>query len=253
MTALAAIEAAPFDADAEAAYLAGKVKTEDPREVIRAALARYGDRFALVSSFGAESAVLLHLAAEVSKDIPILFLDTGKLFGETKRYRDTLITSLGLTNVITLTPEASDLAERDPKGILWSQNLNGCCFIRKVVPLEKALEGYDAWASGRKRFQGGLRAALPHFEAGDNRVKVNPLAYWTKEDIAAYMKAHDLPEHPLVAEGFRSIGCMPCTDRVGEGEEDRAGRWRGQAKTECGIHLSFQENAALASYDSSGL
>jgi len=253
VTALAAIKPEAFDAEAEAAYLAETVKTEDPRVVIRAALDRFGSRFALVSSFGSESAVLLHLAAEVAPDLPVLFLDTGKLFGETKRYRDQLVARLGLTDVRTLTPDAEKLAESDPKGILWSQNPNGCCFVRKVVPLEKALSGFDAWASGRKRFQGGLRAALPHFEAGDGRVKVNPLAFWNKDNIKAYMAEHQLPEHPLVAEGFRSIGCMPCTDRVAEGEEDRAGRWRGQAKTECGIHLSFQENAALASYDSSGL
>lgn len=213
--------------------------------VIGAALGRFGDRFALVSSFGAESAVLLHLAAQVSKDIPVLFLDTGKLFGETKRYRDQLIETLGLSDVRTLVPDADDLADTDPKGHLWSKDTNKCCFIRKVKPLHKALDGFDAWASGRKRFQGGERDTIRHFEAEDGRVKVNPLAFWTSDDVKAYRTAHSLPQHPLVAEGFRSIGCMPCTSRVEDGEEDRDGRWRGDSKVECGIHKSWAENVEL--------
>lgn len=224
-----------------------------PEDIIKAALEEFGDKFALVSSFGSESAVLLHLAAQVSKDIPVLFLDTKKLFGETKRYRDTLIEQLGLTGVKTLTPDEDDVATHDPKGVLWNSNNNGCCYIRKVVPLNKALSGYTAWASGRKRFHGAGRAALPHFEASDDRVKVNPIAFWTKDQVGAYMKDNDLPQHPLVAEGFKSIGCMPCTDRVEEGDDVRAGRWKGQNKSECGIHLTLSENATLASYESSGL
>ncbi|UTW56850.1 phosphoadenylyl-sulfate reductase [Kordiimonas sp. SCSIO 12610] len=224
-----------------------------PEAIIEAARDMLGDKFALVSSFGAESAVLLHLAAKVSKDIPVLFLDTGKLFGETKRYRDTLTEQLDLNSVITLTPDADDLETHDPKGILWNSNNNGCCYVRKVVPLNKALDGYYAWASGRKRFHGAGRAALPHFEASDNRVKVNPLAFWNKDQVSQYMKDHDLPAHPLVAEGFASIGCMPCTDRVADGADVRSGRWKGKGKTECGIHLTLGENAKLASYESSGL
>ena len=253
MTALAPSSAASFDAGQSAALLEARLAKAPAERVIEAALEEFGDRFALVSSFGAESAVLLHLAANVSRDIPVLFLDTKKLFGETKRYKDKLVDLLGLTNVQVITPGEEDVASLDPKGILWSQNNNACCYIRKVVPLSKALEGYDAWASGRKRYQGDSRAALPHFEASDDRVKVNPLAFWNRQDVEVYLKANDLPKHPLVDEGFLSIGCMPCTDRVQEGEDVRSGRWRGQGKTECGIHLSLSENARIASYDSSGL
>ncbi len=248
----------PFDAEKTVAALNARFEgmtPEDirPEAIIEAARDLLGDKFALVSSFGAESAVLLDLAAKVSPDIPVLFLDTGKLFGETKRYRDTLIEKLGLMAVKTLTPDDQDIQTHDPKGILWNSNNNGCCYIRKVVPLNTVLEGYNAWASGRKRFHGAGRAALPHFEASENRIKVNPLAFWNKEQVSQYMKDHDLPAHPLVAEGFASIGCMPCTDRVADGADVRSGRWKGKGKTECGIHLTLSENAKLASYESSGL
>lgn len=236
-----------FDAIEAVSYLDSRYAGGTPEKVIEGALKHFGDKFALVSSFGSESAVLLHLAASVSKDIPILFLDTGKLFGETKRYRDTLTELLGLTDVRSLSPDKNDLQANDPKGALWNSEPNRCCYIRKVKPLDEALSGFHAWASGRKRFQGGVRSLLPHFEAGDGRVKVNPLAFWNKDDVADYLEKHDMPRHPLVAEGFASLGCMPCTDRVEEGENERAGRWRGQTKTECGIHLSLAENNRIIS------
>ncbi len=259
MTALNAIKdfqgrfADMSSAEAVAAVMEGEYRDASARDVIAGALRQFGDRFALVSSFGAESAVLLHLAASVSKDIPILFLDTGKLFGETKRFRDDLVTELGLRDVLIQKPAEEDVKSLDPKGALWRENNNACCFIRKVKPLSAVLDGFDAWGTGRKRFQGGLREELPHFEASDDRVKVNPLAFWTKQDVTDYMEKYNLPRHPLVAEGFSSIGCMPCTERVSEGEDERAGRWRGKSKSECGIHMTLKENALLASYESSGL
>jgi phosphoadenosine phosphosulfate reductase len=246
VSAVAAIkDTTYFDTLSAVDYLDARYASAKPTEVIDGALKYFGRRFALVSSFGAESAVLLHLAAQVSKDIPVLFLDTGKLFGETKRYRDQLIGELGLNDVRSLSPDANALNAKDPKGALWSTDTNACCYIRKVVPLADALEGFEGWASGRKRFQGGVRSLLPHFEASDGRVKVNPLAFWTKEDVTEYRNANSLPQHPLVAEGFPSIGCMPCTDRVEGGESERAGRWRGQTKTECGIHLTLNENSKI--------
>ncbi|MBL4837193.1 MAG: phosphoadenylyl-sulfate reductase [Kordiimonadaceae bacterium] len=228
-------------------YLDSRYADASPEQVIEGALKYFGDQFALVSSFGSESAVLLHIASRVSKDIPVLFLDTGKLFGETKRFRDRLSEDFGLTDVRTILPDANELQAEDPKGALWTKDTNKCCYFRKVRPLDKVLDGFEAWASGRKRFQGGVRSLLPHFEAADGRVKINPLAFWTKEDVTAYLEENNLPRHPLVAEGFASIGCMPCTDRVQEGESDRAGRWRGQAKAECGIHLSLTENTRILS------
>jgi len=248
MTAQPALnDAGYFDTLGAVDYLDSRYSESSPSQVIDGALKYFGRRFALVSSFGAESAVLLHLAASVSKDIPVLFLDTGKLFGETKRYRDQLAADLGLTDVRSISPDQNELSANDPKGALWVKDTNKCCFIRKVKPLEKVLEGFEGWASGRKRFQGGVRSLLPHFEASDGRVKVNPLALWGKDDVQDYIAEHDLPRHPLVAEGFASIGCMPCTDRIAEGESERAGRWRGQTKTECGIHLSLAENTRVLS------
>ncbi len=248
MTAQTALkETTLFDPLATVDYLDSRYANSSPSQVIEGALKYFGDKFAIVSSFGSESAVLLHLAAQVSKDIPVLFLDTGKLFGETKRFRDRLTEEFGLTDVRTISPDQNDLQAEDPKGALWTKDTNKCCYIRKVRPLDQVLDGFHGWASGRKRFQGGVRSLLPQFEAGDGRVKVNPLAFWNKEDVTTYLDTNDLPRHPLVAEGFASIGCMPCTDRVQEGESDRAGRWRGQAKAECGIHLSLTENSRILS------
>ena len=199
-------------------------------------------RIALVSSFGAESAVLLHLAAQAAPEVPVIFLDTGKLFGETKRYRDQLVARLGLTDVRSVTPEAPELDSEDADGLLFKRDPNRCCFLRKVLPLERALDGFDAWITGRKAFQGGSRSGLPLFEpdpaGGGQRIKINPLANWSQDRIQAYFEDHDLPKHPLEADGFLSIGCMPCTERVLPGEDTRAGRWRGLGKTECGIHLA---------------
>ncbi len=220
---------------------------DSPQAVITAALDAFGKRFAIVSSFGAESAVLLHQASEVSKDIPILFLDTGKLFGETRRYRDQLQNLLGLTNVHTITPDGSQIVAEDPKGDLWKNDHNRCCFVRKVIPFKLSLDGFDAWASGRKRFQTHTRATIDHFEYTDGRITVNPLALWSSDEIRTYIARHNLPSHPLIADGFKSIGCMPCTDRVADNEDDRSGRWRNNDKTECGIHLTNAQNQSLTS------
>jgi phosphoadenosine phosphosulfate reductase len=196
---------------------------------------------AVVSSFGAESAVLLHLVASVDPSIPVLFLETGKHFPETLAYRDALAARLGLTDLRNLTPDPELLAKRDETGLRWSYDPDGCCDIRKVQPLAKALAGFDASISGRKSFQAATRANLPRFEIdstdAQGRLKINPLVTWSPADLAAYVVEHDLPSHPLVAEGYPSIGCSPCTAKVAPGEDARAGRWRGWDKTECGIHV----------------
>jgi phosphoadenosine phosphosulfate reductase len=200
----------------------------------------FAGQIALVSSFGAEAAVLLHMVAGIEPQLPVIFLDTGKLFGETLRYRDRLVTDLGLTDVRSIKPDAARLDALDPDGVLWFGNPDMCCHIRKVEPLALALTGFGAWITGRKGFHGGERDGLQRIERNedDNRIKINPLALWRKADIDAYFERHALPRHPLEAEGFLSIGCMPCTDRVAPGEHPRAGRWRGNEKTECGIHLT---------------
>jgi phosphoadenosine phosphosulfate reductase len=202
---------------------------------------------AVVSSFGAESAVLLHLVAQVDPNIPVLFLDTGKHFPETLAYRDDLIARLGLTNVINLTPDEAELAKKDETGLRWSYDPDGCCEIRKVKPLTKALAGYDATITGRKAFQSSTRANLPRFEIDSSdaqgRLKINPLIDWSAEDLAAYFAEHELPPHPLVAEGYPSIGCSPCTSKVAAGEDPRSGRWKGWDKTECGIHVPGESDS----------
>lgn len=193
-------------------------------------------RIALVSSFGAESAVLLHMVSEIDPATPVVFLDTGKLFPETLIYRDRLVSRLGLTDVRSVGPDDAEARDFDPDGDLWLSNADACCHIRKVAPLERALRGFTAWITGRKRVHGGERAALPLLETADWRLKANPLAGWSGDDIAAYMERHGLPRHPLTAIGYRSIGCIPCTRPVGDDEDARAGRWAGLDKTECGIH-----------------
>jgi len=195
-------------------------------------------RSALVSSFGAESAVLLDMVATVDPSTPVIFLDTGKLFEETQEYREELSALLGLEDVRVLRPEPASLARQDPKGTLWGRDPDLCCHIRKTDVLERALSGFAAWITGRKRFQGGLRSALPTIEGepSTGRIKLNPLAPWSADDVERYRLLRNLPAHPLVADGFASIGCVPCTRRVAPGEPPRAGRWWGLDKAECGIH-----------------
>lgn len=218
--------------------LDAELRRAHPRTILEAAVESFGDKLALVSSFGAESAVLLDIAAKVKPDIAVLFLDTGMLFGQTLDYRRNLAERLGLTNVRDLRPHYQDLATVDPQANLWQTDTDACCNVRKVVPLDRALGEFDAWITGRKRFHGGDRLNLPVVEHADGKVKFNPLANWGKADLDAYAEAHALPAHPLVAQGFPSIGCWPCTAPAEEGEDVRAGRWRGLDKSECGIHVA---------------
>ncbi len=193
-------------------------------------------RIALVSSFGADSVVLLHMVSQIDPKTPIVFVDTGQHFDETLRYRDALCARFGLTNLVLAEPDSKVTAAEDPEKFLFASDPDRCCDIRKVQPLARALDGYDAWITGRKIFQTATRSRVPLFEAEGDRVKVNPLVGWSASDILDYIRAADLPPHPLVAKGFPSIGCLPCTSRVAPGEDPRAGRWRGRLKSECGIH-----------------
>ncbi len=193
-------------------------------------------RLAVVSSFGAESAVLLHMVAGIDRHVPVIFLETGKLFAETLAYRDRLVSQLGLKDVRSVRPDSEALSRHDPDGDLHRLDPDGCCRVRKVEPLEGALAGLQAWVTGRKRFQGGERVALPTLEPAGWRLKINPLATWSRDDIVAYLDRQGLPRHPLEGQGFASIGCVPCTAPSGPGGGLRDGRWAGTAKTECGIH-----------------
>ncbi|MGE5147221.1 MAG: phosphoadenylyl-sulfate reductase [Candidatus Eiseniibacteriota bacterium] len=224
-------------AAARAEALQARLGRLDALHLLRVAIRNeFPGRIALVSSFGADAAVLLHLVAQVDPATPVLFLETGQHFAVTRAYRQALAEHIGLTDVRDITPDAAALAAQDPARDLWQRDPDACCHLRKVVPLSRALDGLDAWITGRKRFQSAGRAALPALEAEDGRVKINPLWNWDVEDIDAYYAAHALPRHPLVAQGYPSIGCRPCTRAVAEGEDARAGRWAGTGKTECGIH-----------------
>lgn len=198
-------------------------------------------RIAAISSFGSESAVLLHMISQIDPTIPVLFLNTGKLFGQTLRYRDRLQDKLGFTDIRTLYPHPDDEKERDPDGTLWSRDVDACCHFRKTLPLDRALQGFDAIITGRKRFQTDERSDMSVLEQGLRLdgglyVRVNPLANWSLPELQAYVVERDLPKHPLVNEGYLSIGCMPCTTTVDESGEYRSGRWNGTDRQECGIH-----------------
>lgn len=240
----------PFDAPktrdaAYAAELDARYASATPQEVLKAAVDVFPGRLALVSSFGTEAAVLLALAADVDKSLPVLFVDTRKLFGETLRYRDDLISFLGLTDVRTVQPDRELLARRDDDDMLWNRDADACCHIRKTLPLAGALDGFDAWITGRKRFQSSTRAAIPVFEEQDGWIKVNPLAGWSKTDLENEFESRGLPRHPLEADGFLSVGCYTCTARVASGADPRSGRWAGKEKTECGIHFASLDGSSL--------
>ncbi|OKO68891.1 phosphoadenylyl-sulfate reductase [Bradyrhizobium sp. NAS96.2] len=213
------------------------LRTASPAEVIAAALQTVGrEKLALVSSFGTESAALLKVMADVDPAIPVVFLDTGWLFEETLAYRDTLIKTLGLTDVRSIKPDEDALSRQDPDRELWFTDPDACCRIRKVEPLARALKPFAGWINGRKRFQGGARTEIPVVEDDGARLKFNPFAHVSREEIEAIYALGKLPPHPLVASGYQSVGCMPCSSRAAAGEDARDGRWRGRAKTECGIH-----------------
>lgn len=222
-----------FDAVALEAALA----TAGPREIVETAIRTMPGRMAVVSSFGTESAVLLKFVAEVDPSLPVLFLDTQWLFKETLAYRDALVARLGLSDVRTVIPSPSEIAMRDPKRDLAFRDRDACCEIRKVTPLATELAGFDGWMSGRKRYHGAERAALPVVEQDGSRLKFNPLARLSRPELNAVFAMAKLPRHPLESMGYPSVGCVPCTHKPSLGGSIRDGRWSGLGKTECGIHL----------------
>jgi phosphoadenosine phosphosulfate reductase len=220
-----------------AVALSAKYETMTAQDILRDAIRNqfFGD-ITLSSSFGADSAVLLHMVSEIDPNLPVLFLDTDRHFFQTLQYRDELKAKLGLQNLVVLKADETEAANEDAKGTLWRTNPDACCDLRKVRPLNRVMEGYGAWISGRKRHQSATRANLPIVEWDGKHFKVNPLARWTQDDLDAYFAEHDLPPHPLVEQGFPSIGCFTCTKPVEQGQDARAGRWAGTEKVECGIH-----------------
>ena len=236
------IDTGPRFTEADAALHNARFAGVETRQMLRVVIAEgLVGRIGVVSSFGAESAILLHMVAQIDPTVPVVFLETHKHFAETVAYRDDLVARLGLTNLLVVEPDPERLVERDSNGLRWSFDPDGCCEIRKVEPLARAMTQFDATITGRKGFQSATRAGLPRFEVDRSdaagRIKINPLANWSKDELDAYVAAHDLPAHPLVAQGYPSIGCSPCTSKVAAGEDPRSGRWKGWDKTECGIHV----------------
>ena len=230
----------PSEVSARLNDLRSKTLGLDAQGMLEIALKyEFGGQTVVVSSFGAESAVLLHLVAKVDPNTPVIFLNTGKIFGETLRYRDRLQDQLGLCDVRSIGPDPRLRQQRDPDGILWSKDADACCDIRKVEPLHRTLSAFSAQITGRKRFQTGARANMERVEFFEGRFRFNPLADWSQQMLNEYMETHQLPPHPLVEDGYPSIGCMPCTRRVAPGEGYRDGRWAGLDKDECGIHLGL--------------
>jgi phosphoadenosine phosphosulfate reductase len=222
-------------------YLNGLVESHaglEGRELVASIIKAVPGKVALLSSFGAESAVLLHMVSEIDPSLPVLFLDTEKLFPETLDYVEQVTEELGLKDVRHVKPDAADLAEHDPVGNLHLYDKDLCCHYRKTVPMRAAQKEFDVLISGRKRYHGASRASLDFISLQDGKVKIEPLAAYSALDLKAYMETHRLPAHPLLAQGFRSIGCVPCTVAGGTDADPRAGRWEGAEKTECGIHFS---------------
>ncbi len=233
-----------YNSEAAAAQIRGQYGHLEGEALLDAMIKEvFEGQIMLSSSFGAESAVLLDMISHIDSSIPVLFLDTRRLFGETIRYQRQLTEHFGLEDVRILRPDDGLLQRLDPEDMLFASDTNKCCEIRKVLPLEKQMkamseQGFRGWITGRKRFQSDVRGSLNSIEAEGSFVKINPLAYWTSEDIKQAYLAFNLPPHPLVADGFKSVGCLPCTSRVAAGADDRSGRWAGQDKSECGIHIS---------------
>jgi phosphoadenosine phosphosulfate reductase len=218
------------------AVLRAQGENLNAQELLRLAIESFSRKIAIISAFAAESVVLLHQVAQIDPTTPVLFLNTHKLFGETMRYRDRLQETLGLTDIRSVGPHPDDRRAQDPEGTLWSRDPDACCYFRKVVPLRRALIGFDAIVTGRKRFQTADRATMHKVELVEGRLRFNPLVDWSLPELIAYMDEHRLPKHPLINDGYPSIGCIPCTRRVAAGEGYRDGRWAGSDKVECGIH-----------------
>ncbi|WP_425038506.1 phosphoadenylyl-sulfate reductase [Primorskyibacter sp. S187A] len=236
--------AQPHDVD----HLNSTFRHHGAHAVLQEALSGRLGRIAMVSSFGADSVVLLHMVAIINRRAPVLFLDTGKLFAETLAYQMELAERLNLQNIRILSADAAELSREDPQGALHASDPNRCCALRKSRPLARGLAGFDGWITGRKRFQSAERSCLAHFERAAGQLKINPLAYWAPQDLNEYMEQNRLPRHPLVARGYPSLGCAPCTQPVRAGDDPRAGRWRGSNKTECGIHLPQTRDAKTGEF-----
>ncbi len=217
-------------------HAAAEFEGADASHVLAWAAAIFGRGLAVAASM--QDAVVPHLVSRTIPDVDVLFIDTGYHFPETLRTRDRIAAQLPIT-VLTLTPTRT-VAEQDAElgARLYDRDPDVCCFLRKVNPLAQALQGYSAWVGGGRRADSPTRATLPvvSWDHSHNMVKISPIVAWSDADVEAYQVRNDLPRHPMIGDGFPSIGCAPCTRRIQPGEDPRAGRWAGHAKTECGIY-----------------
>lgn len=213
-----------------------------PLEIVAWAHQTFGDGLVMTSSFQTQSVPLLHVLSRVAPEVPVLFLDTGFHFPETLAFRHELAASLGLS-VIDVRNELGHAGFLREHGDLHRTDSDACCYLNKVAPLEKALAGRSAWLTGIRKDQTAQRADTPAVSLEDDRYKVCPLVNWTDRDVAEYVARHALPQHPLHASGYRSIGCAPCTRPTVSGEDARAGRWSGTDKTECGLHFKTTDRS----------
>jgi len=218
-------------------------ETQSPQEIIAWAVSEFRGKLGMTSSFGPESGVLLHMVSRIDAEVPVLFLETGYHFPETIEYKNRLVELTGMKQVRELRADtakkAKVVAEHD--GVPYEKNPDLCCHINKVEPLDEALTGLSAWMSGIRRHQSDARKSVRIVEQYDNGLfKISPLCNFTSRDAWWYLKEHNIPLHPLYEKGYLSIGCWPCTRPVQAGDDERAGRWAGKAKTECGIH-TFKE------------
>ena len=225
--------------EALARRAAWRLEDASPQTIIRWAVRSFGVRFAITSSMA--DAVLIDLVANAAPGTDVLFLDTGYHFEETITMRDAVAaTYRGRINLVTIRPEQT-VEEQDAEHgrDLFGSNPDRCCFLRKVLPLDRALAGYDAWASGLRRDDSIARSRtqVVDWDRRNGMVKVNPLARWTQADVDDYVERHQILTNPLLCDGFASVGCFPCTRRTGAGEGARSGRWAGTTKNECGIHV----------------
>lgn len=232
------------------AVLNRRFSDADARDIIATACNElFVDRVATVSSFGAEAVALLHLVANVARATPVIFLDTGKHFSETTEYAKRLSAELGLWVHVVVSPGRQRLEVEDPNGDLHARDSDRCCYVRKTFPMLQALKPYRAFFTGRKQFQTSARAGMTPFEVFGRWVRINPLWSWSAQQIQAYINDHRLPRHPLVTQGYLSIGCAPCTKPVERGEDARGGRWADSEKSECGIHLDASGKFKRATAD----
>ena len=209
-----------------------------PEQILEKSLNEFSDKITYICSFGSESAIILNMISKINKNFPIFLLNSNFLFPETIDYKNDLIDRLKLVNCKDIYPDKVSLKKNDPNNNLWEKNIDKCCNLRKVIPLELKLKEFNAWISGRKSYHQGERSELKAFEFLNGKVVVNPLVNLNKNEVDEYFEKNDLPKHPLVKEGFMSIGCIQCTSKTVDPNNIRSGRWKNSVKTECGIHLS---------------